>query len=139
MTALTRWVPRLIDGLAVVHLAYGVAAPEMADALRGIVAGGVVNTVAGQPAHGLWMWSMATGVALLGLGEVARWAAKETGRLPARLGGWLLALAVPMVVLEPVSGGWLVGALGLLALAAARGGVSPVGASVDAARPRPAA
>ena len=63
---------------------------------------------------------MATGLALLGLGELARWTARETGQLPARLGAWLLALAAPIVLLEPASGGWLVAALGLLALRAGR-------------------
>lgn len=120
MNAVTKATPWLIDGLAVVHLAYGLVDPGLTAALGSIVDGGIVNTVAGHPDRAWWMWDMATGVALLGLGEVARWTGRHTGRLPARLGGWLLAIALPMVVLEPIGGGWLVAAVGVVALAAAR-------------------
>ncbi|MGI9042166.1 MAG: DUF6463 family protein [Gemmatimonadales bacterium] len=61
-----------------------------------------------------------TGLAWLALGDVAGWCVRETGRLPAHLGGWLLATSVPMIVLLPASGGWLIVALGAFALRAAR-------------------
>src|SRR5215216_5579840 len=53
---------------------------------------------------------------LLALGELARW----TGRVPARLGGWLVGIGAVVILLAPVSGGWLVGAIGVVALFAAR-------------------
>ena len=116
----TRWVPRLITGTAIIHLAYGLVVPNMAKPLRGIAGDGVVATVDGHPERESWLWFMLTGVSLLGLGELAPWTARETGRLPARLGGWLLAIAVPLTVASPASGGWLVAAIGAIALRAAR-------------------
>ena len=120
MNDLTKWVPRLITGTAVVHLAYGLVVPNMTKPLRGIARDGVVATVDGHPERESWLWFMLTGVSWLGLGELARWSARETGRLPARLGGWLLAVAVPLTVASPASGGWLVAAIGAIALRAAR-------------------
>ena len=45
----TRWVPRLITGTAIIHLAYGLVVPNMAKPLRGIGGDGVVATVDGHP------------------------------------------------------------------------------------------
>lgn len=118
MTGLQRWVPRLIVATALLHLALGVSfAPsgEFADE-------GFLGVVGGDPEREGWLWYMVAGMALLGLGELARWTAQETGRLPARLGGWLLAAAVPLILAIPASGGWLVVAVGALALRAARSG-----------------
>ena len=60
-----------------------------------------------------------TGIALLALGELARWTVRETGRIPSRLGGWLLGMGVTGIVLWPASGFWLVAAVGAIALRAA--------------------
>ena len=116
----TKWVPRLITATAVVHLAYGVVVPSMAKSLRGIAGEGFVDAVGTDPERESWLWFMLTGMTLLGLGEHVRWTVRETGRVPARLGGWLLAVAVPLIVFIPASGGWLVAAIGGIALRAAR-------------------
>lgn len=116
----TKWVPRLITATAVIHLLYGLVVPNMAKSLRGIARDGLVNTVDGNPERESWLWFMLTGVTWLGLGEVVRWSVRETGRIPARLGAWLLAVAVPLIVASPASGGWLVAAIGAFALRAAR-------------------
>ena len=67
------------------------------------------------------LWFHLTGLAWLALGELARWTVRETGRLPARLGGWLLGTGMALTVFMPASGGWLVIGVGLLALLPARG------------------
>lgn len=120
MSTLTKWIPRLITGTAIIHLTYGLVVPGGLKALRGIGGDRIVNTVEGHPERESWFWFMWSGVALLALGEHVRWTVRETGRVPVRLGGWLLALAVPLTVAIPVSGGWLVAAVGGLALRAAR-------------------
>lgn len=122
MSSLTKWVPRLITGTAIVHLAYGVVVPSMAESLKGIASDGFVASVGGHPDRESWLWFMLTGVSWLGLGEFTRWSVRETGQLPVSLGVGLLAVAVPMTVVEPASGGWLVAAVGVLALRAARAG-----------------
>jgi hypothetical protein len=120
MNTLTRWVPRLITGTAIIHLTYGVVVPTMTRALGEIANAGFVASVGGYPEREAWLWFMLTGVSWLGLGELARWSLRETGRLPASLGAWLLAVAVPLTIAEPASGGWLVSVIGLLALFSAR-------------------
>ncbi len=120
MSNLTKWVPRLITGTAIIHLAYGLLVPSMVKSLGEIASDGFVNTVEGHPERESWLWFMLSGVGWLALGELARWTVRETGRIPARLGGWLLATAVPLIVAMPVSGGWLVAAIGAIALRAAR-------------------
>lgn len=120
MNSLVTWVPRLITGTAIIHLAYGVVAPGMARALREIADAGFVASVAGYAEREAWLWFMLTGVSWLALGELARWSLRASGRLPSSLGAWLLAVAVPLTIAEPASGGWLVAAIGLFTLRVAR-------------------
>lgn len=115
-----KWVPRLITATAVIHLAYGLLVPTMARTVRAITADGIVNTVDHKPDRESWMWFMLTGVSWVGLGELARWSVRETGRVPARLGLYLLAVAAPLTALSSKSGGWLVAAIGAISLRAAR-------------------
>jgi hypothetical protein len=49
-------------------------------------------------------------------GELARWSVRATGRLPTRLGQWLVGIGALIVVAEPASGGWLVLGLGVWAM-----------------------
>ena len=112
-----RWLPRLIVGTAVIHIAAGLALEtpfgEIADA-------GFIDSIDPYPERQAAFWYLMTGVSLLALGELARWTVRETGRVPARLGGWLIGMGVTGIVFMPASGFWLVAALGLLALRAAR-------------------
>lgn len=101
-------------GTAVVHLAYGTIAG--ADALADMVRDGVVNSVNGDDERAMVLWFLLTGVAWLGLAALARSAAEHTGHLPAAFGATLLATAVPLTIVDPASGGWLVGGIGVLAL-----------------------
>ncbi len=114
-----RWVPRLITATAIIHLILGVITLGASNNLRGIVGDGIVNAIGTDSEREAWVWYMVAGAGLLALGEGARWSARETGRVPARLGAWLLAIAVPLIVLTPASGGWLVAAVGGFALRAA--------------------
>ena len=118
MESLTRWVPRLIIGTAILHIAVGllVGTPfsEIADA-------GIIDSVGDDAERESALWFHLAGLAWLALGELARWTVRETGRIPARLGGWLLATGVTLTLFMPASGGWLVAALGVVALLAAQG------------------
>jgi len=62
---------------------------------------------------------------LIALGELARWTARQLGQLPERLGWWLIGVAVPAMVVMPVSGAPLYVAIGALTVAAARADPSP--------------
>ena len=118
MTRSLRWLPRLVIGTAVLHIGYGLA---LETPLRAIADAGVVDSIDGYAERESAFWYLVTGAYLLALGELARWAVRETGRVPARLGGWLIAIGAAGVVLMPASGFWLVAALGaFVARASAR-------------------
>ncbi|MFI7440468.1 DUF6463 family protein [Nonomuraea indica] len=118
---LNRWVPRLAVGAAALHF---VVAFTVAD-WTGIVGHGFVNTVGDDtvPDNARRMatlWFLMAGIGFLAFGTFARWAVKATGRMPAQIGGYLLLAGVPMAIMQPVSGGALLTAIGILALLAAK-------------------
>jgi hypothetical protein len=120
---LTRWVPRLIVGVACVHILFGLLVlPASLDPnpLTGIVDDGVVDAVDGNSDRTTTFWFLATGVVWLTLGHLTHWVVRRTGRVPALVGWWTVGIAVPSVLLMPASGFWLVLAVGILALVAAR-------------------
>ncbi|MGI5292144.1 DUF6463 family protein [Nonomuraea polychroma] len=123
MTALARWVPRLIIATALLHFVWAFAQPHD---WVGIVGDGffMTNVDVTAPhyfAREATVWYLACGVAMLAIGTLARYALRAAGRLPAQVGWYLLALGVPMCVIYfPVTGSWALVAIGLLALAASR-------------------
>ena len=122
-STLTRWVPRLIMGLACGHTLFGLfVLPASLDPnpLAGIVDDGFVNAIDGNTDRAVTFWFLATGVVLFIVGHLTHWVVRRTGRIPALVGWWTLGLAVPSLVLLPTSPFWLVLALGVLALVAAR-------------------
>ncbi|MEV4870510.1 DUF6463 family protein [Streptomyces syringium] len=56
----------------------------------------------------------------MGPGLLARRLVTTTGTLPAELGWILLALGIPVSLLEPVSGGWSLIVIGLAAVLVSR-------------------
>ena len=112
-----RWLPRLIVGIAVLHIGLGLA---LETPLREIADADVVNSIDGYAERESAFWYLMTGAFLLALGELARWTLHETGRVPARVGGWLIGIGVTGIVFMPASGFWLIAAVGAIALRAAR-------------------
>ena len=110
-----RWVPRLIVGVAVVHIGLGLA---LETPLRDIADAGVVDSIDGYPDRESAFWYLMTGAFVFALGELARWTARETGRVPVRVGGWLIGIGLTGIVLMPASGFWLIAALGAFAVMA---------------------
>lgn len=123
---LIRWIPRLVIGAAALHVLLGLANTA---AFAAIASAGFVDTLMGHDDRGAAFWFVATGMVLIALGELARWTAGQLGRLPASLGWWLIAVAVPATVVMPVSGAPLYAAIGVLTVAAARGNPSPAAAA----------
>ena len=116
MNGFARWAPRLLIAGAVFHIAVGLALSPLDE----IANAGVVDSIAGYAERESSFWYVMTGIALVALGELARWMVRETGRIPARLGAWLLGMGVTGIVFMPASGFWLVAAVGAIALRAAR-------------------
>jgi hypothetical protein len=120
---LTRWIPRLIMGVAGVHTLFGLfVLPSSLDPnpLAGIIDDGLVDAVDGNADRAATFWFLATGVVWFTVGHLTHWVIRRTGRIPALVGWWTVGLAVPSLVLMPASGFWLVLAVGVLALVAAR-------------------
>ena len=122
-STLTRWVPRLIVGVACLHTLFGLfVLPASLDPnpLAGIVDDGFVNAIDRNVDRAATFWFLATGVLWFNVGHLTHWVIRRTGRIPALVGLWTLGLAVPSLVLLPASGFWLALGVGILALVAAR-------------------
>jgi hypothetical protein len=123
VNTLTRWVPRLIIITALLHFVWAFVQPNAWAAIAG---DGfwrtVVDTEAGDYfAREASVWFLVSGVTLLAMGTLARHVIRTTGRLPAQLGWYLVVIGIPLCVFYfPVTGGWPVVAIGVLALLAAR-------------------
>ncbi|MFJ8669848.1 DUF6463 family protein [Streptomyces sp. NPDC093600] len=116
-SSLTRAIPLLVIALTAVHFAVFVVASTTVGA---VARDGFWNAVTGNPRREFEMWFFLAGFGLLALGTLSRRVVRDTGRLPAQLGWYLLATGVPLQILSPVSGAPGLIALGVLALIAAR-------------------
>ncbi|GGS83147.1 DUF6463 family protein [Nonomuraea spiralis] len=119
-----RWVPRLMIATALLHFVWAFVQPNAwaAIAADGFWRGVADTDAADYSARESSVWFMVSGVALLALGTLARHVLRTTGRLPAQLGWYLVAIGLALCVLYfPVTGGWPLLAIGLLSLVAARG------------------
>ncbi|MFD0901820.1 DUF6463 family protein [Actinomadura sediminis] len=138
MSALARWTPRLIIATALLHFGWAFAQPN---AWADIAGDGFVRTAVDTDAPGYFereasIWFMSAGIALLAIGTLTRHVLRATGRLPAQVGWYLLALGVPMCAIYfPVTGSWALLIIGLLALYAARR-PAPADRRRDAQEPR---
>jgi len=120
---MTRWIPRLIVGVALIHTLYGLfVLPASLDAnpLTGIADDGFVDAVEGDVERGATFWFLAFGVVWFTLGHLTHWVVRRTGQVPALVGWWTIGLTVPSLILLPASGFWLALVVGVLALVAAR-------------------
>lgn len=114
---MTRWIPRLVIALIAVHFAVAVFAWST---FGDIVRDGFFNTVPGKPQREYEMWFFLAGFGMLAMGTMSRRIVRDTGRLPAQLGWYLLATGVPLQILYPVSGAPGLIVLGVLALTTSR-------------------
>ena len=108
MDAHQRWIPRAMLAGAALHIASGLADPRTRD----LVDAGLLGALDGDQGREAILWFLALGLAFVALGELARWSVRVTGRLPTRLGEWLVGIGALIVIVEPASGGWLVLGLG---------------------------
>ncbi|MEU7899605.1 DUF6463 family protein [Nonomuraea sp. NPDC049152] len=96
------------------------------NAWAAIAGDGFLGSVADTEAPDFWarestVWFMVSGIALPALGTLTLHAVRTTGRVPAQIGWYLLAMGIPLCVLYfPVTGSWALLVIGVPALAAAR-------------------
>lgn len=120
MRQVTDRVGELQVATGVVHLALGLVGFRRP--LAAIARDGVVGVVEGDWERETAFWFLTTGASFLASGQLARWAQRRTGTLPAAFGWGLLVLGLAGATVMPRSGFWAIAANGLLALAATRAG-----------------
>jgi hypothetical protein len=111
------WVPRLLFATAVMHGAIAAAAPN---GWGDIARAGFFNTLDGHDDRQLALYFGILALPLAMAATMVKWMLRTTGRLPAQVGWWLIAIGSPIAVLQPLSGAWLLLGIGWLALAASR-------------------
>ncbi|WP_454195833.1 DUF6463 family protein [Nocardia sp. Marseille-Q1738] len=123
MSALGPWVPRLIFATAAIHFVWAFVQPND---WAGIAGEGFWATAADVDdpdyfARDASVWFMMCGIALLSIGTLTRDALAATGRVPAHVGWYMIAIGIPLTAIYfPVTGGWLILAIGAVAMGAAR-------------------
>ena len=122
------WIGYWLMGTGFIHTV--VAAVQYWDVIGSVFAGGVFNTVVGNPVIGAVVWSLLFGcVAMIG-GFAVKALERAQVPLPKTLGVCLLLLGIAGAVLVPISGFWLLFPAALTILlrksdSAAISGVSP--------------
>jgi hypothetical protein len=116
----TRLAGRLLMAIAAIHAAFGLWFGRRA--LGAIARGGFVDAVDPHPDRGLVFWFLLASPLVWFLGRMAIWLAGRNQPPPAWLGRDLMLVSVVVVLLMPVSGGWLLLAPAGLLIAATRGG-----------------
>lgn len=123
MNGLARWVPRLMIATAVLHFAWAFVQPND---WSGIARDGFFGSVVDQRAEEYYpreatVWFMAAGVVLLAYGSLTHHTLRATGRLPAQVGWFLMAIGMPLCVIYfPTTGSWALPVIGVVALIASR-------------------
>lgn len=100
----------LLIAISVIHVLVGVWL--FAEPLADIIRNGVFNTVAPDPFTPYFdredaFWFMIAAPLLFTLGQLCCWAEAQRITLPAFLGWNLLAISLVGVLIEPISGFWL--------------------------------
>ncbi|MGH9269716.1 MAG: DUF6463 family protein [Ilumatobacteraceae bacterium] len=118
MSALDRWIPRLIIGVAGLHAIDAVVVYH--DEYRDILAAGLIGTVDGHRDREAATWFLVAAPAVAALGFASRWSVERTGRIPPVVPTTLIGLGALIALLSPGPGGIALGALGAAGIAATR-------------------
>ncbi|MCU0537387.1 MAG: DUF6463 family protein [Hydrococcus sp. Prado102] len=113
----------LLIAISFIHILVGIWIFD--EPLADIWRNGIFNTVASDPLAPYFdredaFWFMIVAPLLFVLGQLCCWASDRNISLPAFLGSNLLAIAIVGVILEPISGFWLLILPACLIIAAAR-------------------
>lgn len=99
------WIGTFIVGIGVVHSLFGVLGFHGQLAIW--LGEGLWNTVNGQAEREFPFWFLAFGILAIIFGFLVDWVERRHAELPRFLGWSLLGLTVAVVVIMPISGGWL--------------------------------
>lgn len=100
------WIGKSIIIIGAIHSTFGFVV--FRSTLAALAGEGWLNTVNGQPEREFVFWFIAFGFLAIIFGATADWIERQNLILPKFFGWSLLALALVIVTIMPVSGGWLV-------------------------------
>lgn len=109
-----RWIGRWIVGVGLIHILFGIVV--FRSTWSTLLGEGLINTVNGQPEREFAVWFTVTGILTLLVGALIDWMEARGTPLPVFVGWSLLILTAAILVLMPISGGWLLlpGAIGAI-------------------------
>ncbi len=104
-TIVRAWIGISIIIIGVIHSAFGFVGFRRT--IGTIFSEGLFNTVNGQPEREFAFWFIFFGLLMIVFGAFVNWIERLGIKLPKFLGWNLLALTVLIVMIMPISGGWL--------------------------------
>ncbi len=102
---MTRWIGRYLMITGIIHALLTLL--FFGGELEAIYKAGIWNSVSGHTERMAAFWFLFSGFLLSGLGVLADHVEKSHGVLPVSLGYSLLLLAMLILLVLPLSGGWL--------------------------------
>ncbi|MDH3745165.1 MAG: DUF6463 family protein [Acidobacteriota bacterium] len=100
-----RWIGRWILGVGVVHTLFGLVV--FRGTWQTLWAEGLFNTVNGQPEREFPVWFLSAGILTMLFGSLVDWVEGQGWPVPRSVAWGLLGMTVLILVIMPVSGGWL--------------------------------
>ena len=100
-----RWIGRWLIGVGMIHTLFGLVVFH--STWRLLLSEGLVNTVNGQPEREFPVWFVVAGLLMILFGALIDHLEARGLPLPAFVGWGLVALFVPLLVVMPISGVWL--------------------------------
>lgn len=100
-----KWIGRFIVFIGIVHISVGFIL--IGDVGLELLREGLFNTVHGQPMREAFFWFVFGGLTMMIIGGLVHWHERQQVVFPTFLGWSLLSLSLLVVLIMPVSGGWL--------------------------------
>jgi len=101
-----RWIGRFLVAVGFIHTLFGVIVFKSTLAI--LFHEGFFNTVNGQSDRELAFWFISFGVLAMILGWCMDWIESQGTGFPRSLGWILLIFALIVIIIMPISGGWLI-------------------------------
>ena len=99
------WIGKSIIIIGAIHSAFGFV--WFRSTIGEIVHEGLVNTVNGQPERELAFWFIFFGLLAIIFGAFVDWCERKGIKFPKFFGWNLLAFTLIIIMIMPISGGWL--------------------------------
>lgn len=99
------WVGKAIAAVGIIHSIFGFVI--FRQTIAELFSEGLFNTVNGQPMREFAFWFILSGFFWILFGLLVDWCEREMKRLPHFIGWGFLSLTIIVLIIMPISGGWL--------------------------------